>query len=601
LNSNSLELLDLFLQLDEREGLQYAYISIRPNTRISNPADETLVPVILERIFWEIEEQGIIHGLRPESELQSEIRQYLQEYKTIQTNKTFFTFLAAQPTLPIRGDDGSLEVLIDLKLKPGKIKDPKTGQIDYHDLGFSETLVRTGDPLVVTTHATAGIDGTDIFGEPIKAKPGNDPGIPRYDRRTIIAEEEEFITREQESEELRRRTSLKARLDGFLYHDSDRGYFIDKDVLTQQVDFHTGNIEVQDFTEIDSIIKVSGSSDILHDSVKPGFTLKAREIFIDGNVGRGAILEGDRIIISGIVDAKAQIRGQEIEIHKVVGARIEGEKIRINQVLQNASVCGHEILLKTCVSSEIIGEEVFISNELRASRVTAASFIYCHKATGPNFATLTIDPPTVPSFSQALEEQRELVENMRRNYRDEEQKLHKKQGTFRRKHQPRLDNFFKVIEGSKSTRLNQKQRQALEQMLRHGRCDAICTKLNLDLNKLIRQQLDEFSDGCKRFESDEKVLGEHNLELQKEESLLKEMENAHTQGLILISGESNGEIKVCYCSTCLSPVVFNQKLLFCFDNARKRIVAMKKFGSAGHRNLYSHLSPRALATIKKFV
>jgi hypothetical protein len=60
-------------------------------------------------------------------------------------------------------------------------------------------------------------------------------------------------------------------------------------------------------------------------------------------------------------------------------------------------------------------------------------------------------------------------------------------------------------------------------------------------------------------------------------------------------------MKICYLETCLPPVVFNQKLLFYFDSNRERITALKKFGGTTHQRLFSHLSPRALAVINKFI
>ena len=171
-------------------------------------------------------------------------------------------------------------------------------------------MIHEGEPLVIVNHASPGIDGIDIFNQPIKAETGKEEKVPTYDRKTIIREDDPDNNR----------TILKAAITGFLYQEGERGYFIDKDVLTKQVDFSTGNIEVQDFCDIDTVIKVSGNKDIMRDSVKPGFTLKAREIFIEGNVGRGATLEGDKITITGIVDAKARIIGRKIEIGKAVGA-----------------------------------------------------------------------------------------------------------------------------------------------------------------------------------------------------------------------------------------------------------------------------------------
>ncbi len=586
-----IELLDLFLQLDERQGLQYAFISIRPNSRIINPQSAAVPPVILEAVNRELERHEIKHGIRPREEIMGEIERYLAEYEKINAGKTFFTFLVAEPTLPQKGDDGSLEVLIDLKLKPGKIKDKRTGRIDYHDLGFSETLVHVGDPLVIIRHATPGTDGTDIFGEIIPAQPGREEKIPSFNRNTIA------LVEDPEN----RQSLLKALISGFFYHDTDRGYFIDKDVLTQRVDFSTGNIEVQDFSEIDTIIKVSGNKDILIDSVKPGFTLKAKEIIIDGNVGRGATLEGEKIVISGIVDAKARISGRQIEINKAVGAFIEGERIKINAVLQNAEVCGHEIAINTCVSSRIRGEEIFVSDELRAGSLTAARFIYCRRATGSNHATLRIDPPAIPSFLAKLEELRERVGLLEEEDSANRKRIEKLLEAHHRRHQAHLENFHQQLEEAKKISINEHQKRAIEQLIAQGNLELVSEKLKFKLNPITRQQLEEFAAGLQEINEEREEFEELSGMFEKERKRLQDLETAHIRGLILISDESSAEMKICYLETCLPPVVFNQKLLFCFDGNRGRITALKKFGAVTHQRLFSHLTPRALAVVNKLI
>ncbi|RLB70980.1 MAG: hypothetical protein DRH03_06435 [Deltaproteobacteria bacterium] len=586
----NIELLDLMLNLDERQGLEYAFISIRPNTRILNPKDPAVLRSILETIKEKIRDQEIRHGISKSSAIIASVKEYLKTYPQIQLEKTFFTFPLANPTLPQKGDDGSIEELIDLKLKPGKINDEKTGQIDYHDLGFSDTLIHDGKPLVVITHATPGVDGIDIFKQPIKSQPGDAVKVPDYDKKTIACED--VLETDQ--------TILKASITGFLYKDFDRGYFIDKDVLTDQVDFTTGNIEVQDFEQIDSTIKVSGSQDILHNSVKPGFTLKAKEIIIEGNVGQDATIEGDKIIITGIVSANARITGHDIEIGKVIGAHVVGNKIKINSVLQNATVIGEDIRIKTTMSSQISGNEVFISEELRSGSVTAASFIFCRKATGTSHSTLAIDPFAVPSFQQKLKDQQTQVENQHQLYQKRNLLFEKEQNTHKGRYQSHIDNFYRQIENEKKISLSKQQKKAIEQLLTHGSVADVSQKLNFKIDATTNTQLTNFTASLSRLRDSFAEVAELNQAHIDEKNILLEMKEAYTRGLILISDESSGEIKICYHDTCLSPIVFNQNLLFCFDKKRKKIFPLKKIGMITHQRLLTNLSSRALAAVNNF-
>ena len=586
----NIELLDLMLHLDERQGLEYAFISIRPNTRILTPEDPAVLRSILETIKEKIREHEIRHGLSKSSAIIASVKEYLKSYPKIQLEKTFFTFPLASPTPPQRGDDGSIEELIDLKLKPGKISNEKTGQIDYHDLGFSDTLIHEGKPLIVITHATPGVDGVDIFKQPIKAEPGDAVEIPLYDKKTIFCEEV------QETDQ----TILKASITGFLYKDFDRGYFIDKDVLADKVDFTTGNIEVRNFDQIDSSIRVSGDRDIMHNSVKPGFTLRAKEIIIEGNVGRDATIEGDIIKITGIVSANARIIGHDIEIGKVIGAHVVGSKVKINSVLQNATVIGEDIRIKTSMSSQISGNEVFISEELRSGNVTAASFIFCRKATGTSHSTLTIDPFAVPSFMQKLKAQQTLVENQHKFYQKRNLIFEKEQHTHTGRFQSHIDNFYRQIENEKKTILSKPQKKAIEQLLTHGKVEDVGRKLNFKIDATTNTQLSNFAASLTRLRASFAEVEELNQAHINEKNILIEMEEAYTRGLILIADESSGEIKICYSNICLAPIVFNQNLLFCFDKKRKKIFPLKKFGAVTHQRLFTQLSSRALATVNNF-
>ncbi len=586
----NIELLDLMLHLDERQGHKYAFISIRPNTRILDPEDSAVLRSILETIKEKIREHEIRHGINKSNTIIASVKDYLKTYPQIQLEKTFYTFPLASPTLPQKGDNGSIEELIDLKLKPGKISDEKTGQIDYHDLGFSDTLIHAGETLIVITSATPGIDGLDIFKQPIKAQPGNAVKIPTYDKKTISCENVPETGQ----------TLLKASITGFLYKDFDRGYFIDKDVLAEQVDFTTGNIEVQNFEQIDSSIKVSGRQDIMHNTVKPGFTLKAKEIIIEGNVGRDAVIEGDKIIITGIVGANARITGHDIEISKVIGAHVVGSRIKINSVLQNATVIGEDIRIKTTMSSQISGNEVFISEELRSGSVTAASFIFCRKATGTSHSNLTIDPFAVPSFQQKLKEQKDKVENQRQLYQKRNLLFEKEQNSHKGRYQSHIDNFYRQIENEKKISLSPQQKKAIEQLLTRGKIKDVSRKLNFKIDTTTSTQLTNFAASLSLIKDSFAEVEKLNQAHIDAKNLLLEMEEIYTRGVILIADESSGEIKICYRDICLAPIVFNQNLLFFFDKKRKKIFPLKKFSMITHQRLFTGLSSRALATVNNF-
>jgi hypothetical protein len=338
----------------------------------------------------------------------------------------------------------------------------------------------------------------------------------------------------------------------------------------------------------------------MHDSVKPGFTLKAKEIVIDGNVGRGATIEGDNIIISGIVDAKARIIGRKIEIGKVVGAHIEGSDIKINAVLQNATVVGAQVRISTCMSSEVRGEEVFINRELRSGTITASRFIFCHQASGTSHSTLSIDPFAIPGFRQNLEEQQGQVDSCLRRYQKHNQEHEKKQQIHHNKHQHQIDNFYRQVEELKKITFNEKQKKAIEQLLAQGQIDDVGKRLNLKLHAITRKNLENFAHSLSFLQNSFTEVNKLKKAYKNEETIQHEMEESHTRGLILIADESSGEMKICYRKVCLSPVVFNQNLFFCYDAKKNKIIALKKFGEITHRRLFSHLSPRALSIINKF-
>jgi len=518
---------------------------------------------------------------------------YLEGYRRHGCYQDYYTFQLAAPTLPARGEDSRLEMLIDLELKPGKVVDEKSGRIDFHDLGFSDKLVLVGQEIAILHHATPGVDGQTIYGEPIPAEPGKEVVKLKYDQRSIAAREE----REEES----RTTVLAAAIDGFLYHEPGRGYFLDPDVLVNQVDFSTGNIAIKDYDQIETSIKVEGSSNILRDSVKPGFTLKAREISVTGNVGRGAVLEGEVIRIAGIVDPEVLIIGQEIVIDKVVGARIKGEQVQINEVVRNARVEGQLVAVKSCLASELTGREVLITEAMHSGTVTAGAFIYCHGIQGSGKSVLRIDPCELPAAKAEVEEINSKLQRLNRKFDQVRPQLSKRKHLLAQLESV-VTGLLRQIESNKNITLNEHQEVAIRQLVVNGKIDELGQRLQLTIPSLTRKRLlsyHQFHQEIAEWQQREEELA---AEAKKYNLQLAELKLGYTHGLIMLNSHGGGDVHLAFAEHQLPPYRADKPILFSFSRSKKKIIASLTPVSlpAGDRRL-QQLSPAAMQVFQPFL
>ena len=585
-----IEKLDIFIHLDEIDGQQHAYLSIRPNSRIRNPTTPAVKDEILNRIKQMIADSRIVHGLPVEQELKIHIDKYLEGYQKKGGYRDYFTIPLAAPTMPQRGNDSFLEELIDLELKPGKITNEKTGKIDFHDLGFSDKLVKKNSKIAILTHATTGVEGTTIYGDPIPAEPGKETVKLSYDRKSVYAEE---LPEKNQS-------ILKALITGFLYRDPTKGFFIDPDVLVNQVDFSTGNIAIKEFNQVSTAIKVEGSNNILQDTVKPGFTLMAREITVNGNVGRGAVLEGKEIRVSGIVDPGARIIGNHISINKVVGAFIEGDDIQINSVIENATVNGRLITVNTCITSTMTGDEVIIQEAMHAGTVTAGSFVYCHGIFGSGKSILSIDPMALPVYQQ---QEKEIEADMKKlsSKLDHFTPQLTKKGHLRSQLEKEITHLMQTIEQQKNTKLTDQQKAAIMQMISHGRIDELRERLQISITAIMVKRLKTYHSLAQEIDalqnSADSLAGDFAALKQK----LIELKLSYSRGLILMNDAGDGDSQISFSSFSHPPVIVDQTTLFSFNRQKKKIAAQAApFSWPQKEKLINSLSPRALKIIKRY-
>ena len=584
-SAQHLEKLDIFIHLDEVNGEQYAYLSIRPNSGILNPSAAVVKGKILVQMKQIIAESRIVHGLPDTQELKKHIGIYLEGYQKQGGYRDYFTIPLASPTMPQRGADSYVEELIDLELKPGKSSDEKSGKIDFHDLGFSDKLVKKNSKIVILTHATAGVDGTAIYGDPISAEAGKEVVKLAYDRKSITAEDQPK----------KNRTILKALITGFLYRDPAKGFFIDPDVLVRQVDFSTGNITIKEFSQISTTIKVEGSNNILQDTVKPGFTLMAREITVNGNVGRGAVLKGENIRISGIVDPGARIIGNHISIDKVVGAFVEGDDIQINAVVENATVIGRQVMVKSCITSTLQGSEVIIQEAMHAGTVTAGTFIYCHGISGSGKSVLRIDPMALPEEEINLE-MKKLSAKLDHLIPQVTKKVH-----LQSQLEKEITHLFQTIEQQKNMSLTDQQRAAIMQLISHGQIDELRERLQISITAIMVKRLKTYhlisQEIAELKISEDAIIKEFSAIKQK----LIELKLSYSQGLVVVNNNGNGEVQIEFTAFSRPPEAISKTTLFSFNRQEQKIIASTApFPWKQEDSRLAPLSPQALKIINQF-
>lgn len=589
-SAQHIEKLDIFIHLDEINGEQYAYLSIRPNSRILNPTAAAVKSEILVKMKQVIADSRIIHGLPETQELRKHIGIYLEGYQRQGGYRDYFTIRVASPTMPQRGADSYVEELIDLELKPGKITDEKSGKIDFHDLGFSDKLVKKNSKIAVLTHATAGVDGTTIYGDQIPAEAGKEVVKLVYDRKSITAEEQPE----------KNRTILKALITGFLYRDPVKGFFIDPDVLVRQVDFSTGNIAIKEFNQVATVIKVEGSNNILQDTVKPGFSLMAKEITVNGNVGRGAVLKGENIKISGIVDPGARITGNHISINKVVGAFIEGDDVQINAVVENATIIGRQVMVKTCITSTLKGSEVIIREAMHAGTVTAGSFIYCHGIFSNGKSVLRIDPMALPAYRQQEEEinleMKKLSTKLDHFTPQVTKKVH-----LRSQLEKEISHLIQTIEQQKNRSLTDQQKAAIMQLISHGRIDELRERLQISITAIMAKRLKTYhlisQEIAELKISEDAIIKELSTIKQK----LIELKLSYSQGLIVVNNAGEGDSQIEFATFSRPPAASSQTTFFSFNRQEQKILAgTTPFSWKPEDSRLAPLSPQALKIINQF-
>ncbi len=251
-----------------------------------------------------INEYGIIFGIDVKS---------IEKALTLTTSNS----VCARGQKPINGSDAYLNYYFDFDTI-GRPANSENGKVNFKDIN-KFICVTENQLLAEKIPATAGIDGIDVFGNPIPAKPGKDLPLligknTRYENETIIATASghlEFINK--------RLTVVPViNIDG------------DVDLSVGNIDF-VGNI-------------------IIKGSVKPGFCVKSNgNIEVHGSVN-GGTLEAENIVVrmgiqgmnTGLINARKDVTAKFLENSTVFA----GNNVTINSYILHSTVnAGKRIII----------------------------------------------------------------------------------------------------------------------------------------------------------------------------------------------------------------------------------------------------------------
>lgn len=279
----------------------------------------------LKEVYEEIEAAGVVFGL---------------DRDTIELayNRPGIKTTIANGQKPEDGKNAYIQYLIDLENK-GRPAELDNGSVDYKDLSLF-TSVSKDQPLAEKIMPTPGVDGIDVLGQTVLAKPGKDIPFP-LGKNVIVSSENKIVSS----------------IAGQFIITNNKLNVIPVIEIKEDVDLSTGNIEFV-------------GSVIVRGSVQTGFFVKAEEnVEIMGSVSGGTI-EGKNVIIrmgiqgmnTGYIRAKENVTAKFLENAAVYA----GQDIIVGDVVLHSHVSAGRCVIIDGRRGQVTGGRVIAGEEIRA-------------------------------------------------------------------------------------------------------------------------------------------------------------------------------------------------------------------------------------------
>ncbi|MBP7653913.1 FapA family protein [Candidatus Dependentiae bacterium] len=201
---------------------------------------------------------------------------FIENIKTAINNCEYHKkFVAAAGREPVNGSDAFMKYFFNVN-KEVDLKIKHDGSVDFRELNIIQTIKKDAVICEKINHSD-GIDGYDVFGKVIKAKPGNDL-IIKNGRNTYLDAEKQKVFAAKDGE-----PTL-----------NDAGEVSVNEILSIEgdVNYSTGNINFL-------------GSVIIEGRIEDNFTVKAAgDIIVKGNIGKSVVDAGSNIIVDGGIIGK---------------------------------------------------------------------------------------------------------------------------------------------------------------------------------------------------------------------------------------------------------------------------------------------------------
>ena len=199
----------------------------------------------------------------------------------------------------------------------GKIAEDKYGRVDYKNLNLF-ILAKKGDVIAERVPHTMGVEGTNVFGDTIKPKPGKPKPVPAGKNTEIQDENFVVATIDGQIVEANNKFSIDPRLE-------IRG---DVGVGTGNIDF-IGAVDIGGSVQQGFKVKATGSVSI--NGAVNGGTVEGYSVFIKGGiigagVGKGVVIAEEDVqaafVENGTVEAGGEITITDVALHSDLRAGV---------------------------------------------------------------------------------------------------------------------------------------------------------------------------------------------------------------------------------------------------------------------------------------
>lgn len=332
LNENHIDTSDELEELDEQPLYKINHLISANKLKVYIRIElfDKTAEVLSDEIFEYLEEQEVIYGI-----LENNIIEFCKDKKYTKE------LIAAVGKEPINGKDAEIVYNFDIS-KEKKFAENADGTIDFRNLNIV-TNVKKDTVLCYIVPPSEGVDGIDVYGNPIIYKKGKNITF-NYGKNTYISEDG---------------LKLLASTDGCVEFKNQK-VFVENIYKVKNVDNSTGNIDFIGNVVINGDVK-EGFSVIAIGDIKIRGMVEGAYIKSDGDV---VISKGMNGMSKGSIYAKGNITSKYIE-----NASIVSEKSIYAEALINSDVKAGDSIITKGSTSSIIGGTTTAKNIIHAKTI----------------------------------------------------------------------------------------------------------------------------------------------------------------------------------------------------------------------------------------